>query len=261
MNAAADKLLRSLTITVLAAHHTVIAGQWSHRRPNRDPYTRLYVVTSGSGRLRRGGRTWELRPGSIYLLPANRPFEFGPSRGMGHLWVHFIARVAAGVELFSLVDPPFEVPAGACHTRVAEEFSRGRLDPFAAETRVRLLLEPFLDAGQWSGSWSTVNRFAPAIRYVEEHLSERITTAEMAATVGLHPTYFANEFSRAVGRSPREYLRAKRIQAAQMMLLHTDRPIKAIAAETGFRQSAYFCRVFGHLTELTPTEYRNRGVV
>ena len=45
------------------------------------------------------------------------------------------------------------------------------------------------------------------------------------------------------------------------MLLHTDLPIKSIAMNTGFRESAYFCCAFRKATGLAPGAYRARGVV
>jgi len=65
----------------------------------------------------------------------------------------------------------------------------------------------------------------------------------------------------AAGVAPREYVRTRRIEAAQLMLLHTDLPIKSIAMNTGFRESAYFCCAFRKATGLAPGAYRARGVV
>ncbi|TVQ21171.1 MAG: AraC family transcriptional regulator [Spirochaetaceae bacterium] len=274
-------LLDSLSLTVLSAARTVVSSEWNERAVHRDPYARLYVVMGGVGRITVRGSGYELAAGDLALIPPDTPVVLHRSRGLDHYWMHFTARVAAGLSLFAVFEPPTLIgpdavsatpgepyttgawpgSAGAIAESAVERLARGASGRFAALTRLRLLLEPFLERGRWSQLTERLTRFYPAIRYIGEHLAEPIRTADLAATAGLHPTYFANQFTAAVGTSPRAYVRARRIDAAQMMLLHTDHPIKAIARDTGFRESAYFCRAFRAATGVAPGAYRARGVV
>jgi AraC-like DNA-binding protein len=43
---------------------------------------------------------------------------------------------------------------------------------------------------------------------------------------------------------------------AGTILTSTSDSIKSVAAQTGFRDSTYFCRVFRSVVGLTPREYR-----
>ena len=266
-------LLASLALDLLAAARTIVTDEWTSRAVHRDPYARLYVVVGGHGRITVRGLACDLRPGDRALIPPDTPVVLHRSRGLDHYWMHFTARVAAGLSLFAVFEAPTLIreevsgadarlaPAAAIAAAAVDRTARGRSGGFVATTRLRLLLEPFLERGRWSSRTERLARFYPAIRYIGEHLAEPLRTADLAAAAGLHPTYFANQFAAAVGAPPRAYIRARRIDAAQMMLLHTDRPIKAIARDTGFRDSAYFCRAFRAATGLAPGAYRARGAV
>jgi AraC-like DNA-binding protein len=71
---------------------------------------------------------------------------------------------------------------------------------------------------------------------------------------------FANKFTSTLGIPPGQYILKKRLEAAQLLLINTDKKIKNIAAETGFSNEMYFSRIFTHKAGITPGEYRKRMV-
>lgn len=258
--------LDHVTFSVLAAAHTVISNEWDGRDTSHDPYSRLYLVTSGAGTIEVRGRRRVLEPGNLYLVPSNETYKLCSGRGMGHFWFHFTARFAAGISVFALLQTPFQVPANADALRGARDVvdtceRDATVLRFMLVNRIRLLLEPFIQEASWTIHPNHYDRFTPALTFVEEHLGEDISVTDLAAIVNLHPTYFANKFSACVGMAPKAYVQSRRIEVAQMLLLHNDKPVKAIAAETGFHDVAYFCRVFRRRTGMTPGEYRNRGPI
>jgi len=92
--------------------------------------------------------------------------------------------------------------------------------------------------------------------YVEEHLTERIQLAEIAAVAGLSVFHFAREFKRTVGVSPHSFVTQKRVQRAQDMLSHTDLPLSDVALAAGFFDQSHLARHFRELCGVTPSEYR-----
>jgi AraC-like DNA-binding protein len=72
----------------------------------------------------------------------------------------------------------------------------------------------------------------------------------------LHPTYFSDQFNRAVGLRPLDYLMRRRIERAQYLLLTSPASIKEIADAVGIPDAAYFSRVFSKLCRLAPKAYR-----
>ena len=102
-------------------------------------------------------------------------------------------------------------------------------------------------------------RLAPVFDHVETHLDEDLRIPDLARLVNVHPTYFAERFTRAVGRSLSRYIQLRRLEAGHLLLFDSTRAITAIARETGFHDVAYFCRVFRARTGTTPGAYRERG--
>jgi AraC-like DNA-binding protein len=71
--------------------------------------------------------------------------------------------------------------------------------------------------------------------------------------------YAARLFKRSVGFGIREYSKRKRLSAAAALLETTEMPVKAIAAELGYRSAPDFTRGFKKQFNLSPTEFRTRS--
>jgi len=85
---------------------------------------------------------------------------------------------------------------------------------------------------------------------------DRISLAELAATVGVHPVHLAREFRRFHHCTIGEYLRRLRIERACQQLRDTKTPLAAIASEAGFSDQSHFSRTFRRLLGMTPAAYR-----
>lgn len=254
--------MQQLSVSVLASDLTTIDRHWNTNIENRDPYSRLYVVMDGAGSLHLDGEPLALQPYNLYLLPERRSVRFGDAVGMKHYWFHITINLPGAHSFFSVYKTPIACKAGSLEREIAKVAVASCVDsPFVALNRVRLLLEPFVQRAVLFRELAGLTRFGPIFDYVERHLHERITNATLSRIVHLHPTYFSNRFTADCGVSPMTYVLNRRIESAQIRLLHGDLPLKAIAEELGFADGAYFSRVFKSRTGLTPGEYRARGVL
>ena len=73
-----------------------------------------------------------------------------------------------------------------------------------------------------------------AIQYIEEHLREELTIREIAQQAALAPFYFQKGFSMLCGITVGDYIRQRRLSAAGLEVLTTDRKIIDIALEFGY---------------------------
>ena len=55
-----------------------------------------------------------------------------------------------------------------------------------------------------------------------------------------------------------EHVQALRLEEAKQMLEASDAPVDAIAAEVGYQDPGFFCRLFRRHVALTPAQYRRR---
>ena len=96
----------------------------------------------------------------------------------------------------------------------------------------------------------------PAIRYMEEHLSDpNLSNSHLANAVSLSEVYFRKLFTQEYGISPRQYIIDLRIKMAQQLLRDNCQSITDISEACGFSSVYYFCRLFKQRTGLTPLQY------
>jgi len=92
--------------------------------------------------------------------------------------------------------------------------------------------------------------------YVDAHLDESISLADLAKVVGLSRMHFAAQFRAATGYRPHDYLLYQRIESAKAILSSTDMPLAEVALTVGFHAQAHFSTVFKRLTGETPARWR-----
>ena len=122
-----------------------------------------------------------------------------------------------------------------------------------------MLLAIFLDGTEvdlLQGRLQQAQRFEPVLSHIDEHLDQPIELEDLAALVHLHPTYFANEFSRRFNVPPRRYVNQKRMERAQHLLHASAQPLQRIAAQVGYEDVYYFQRVFKKFVGVSPGAYR-----
>ncbi|OSJ08967.1 hypothetical protein BST63_27640 [Bradyrhizobium canariense] len=100
-------------------------------------------------------------------------------------------------------------------------------------------------------------RLKRVLEYVNTHLDQALTLADLAAVAGLSRMHFAGQFRVATGYRPHEYLLYQRIEQAKSMLLSTDVPLAELALNVGFQAQPHFSTVFKRLTGQTPARWRN----
>jgi AraC-like DNA-binding protein len=86
--------------------------------------------------------------------------------------------------------------------------------------------------------------------------SPDLSVDDLARQHGVSREHLTRLFTREYGVPPHRYLLEFRIREACRHLRQTDRPIKQIMAETGFRSRVTFLRAFDQIVGSTPTRYR-----
>jgi len=95
-----------------------------------------------------------------------------------------------------------------------------------------------------------------AVSYLHQNYAHSFSRWEIASDIGVSEDYLSRVFSRELGVTPWDYLNRLRILQAKALLLNTDDNIGSIARQVGFKDQAYFSRVFRKLTDLSPQSFR-----
>jgi signal transduction histidine kinase/DNA-binding LacI/PurR family transcriptional regulator/CheY-like chemotaxis protein len=105
-------------------------------------------------------------------------------------------------------------------------------------------------------SASTSGVVKRAIAYIHQNYTRSISRWEIAEAVGVSEDYLSRVFNRELSISPWDYLNRYRVLQSRHLLLHTADTIGAIARQVGFKDQAYFSRVFHKVTGMSPQGFR-----
>jgi AraC family transcriptional regulator len=87
-----------------------------------------------------------------------------------------------------------------------------------------------------------------------------VSLTDMAALAHRSPYDLHRRFRRAVGETPKAYTARVRLARAAADLVHTGRPVAAVAAAHGYSGHEVFTRAFTRAFGLAPQAYRARGL-
>lgn len=94
------------------------------------------------------------------------------------------------------------------------------------------------------------------IRYIDDHIHERIKVTELAQTVFLSPEYLSVKFHNAVGDTIPSYINRTKVEKAKELLTFSDMPLGEISEYLSFSSQSYFQNIFKKYSGVTPKEYQ-----
>jgi AraC family transcriptional regulator len=100
---------------------------------------------------------------------------------------------------------------------------------------------------------------ARAIDYVEAHLQEDISVADMAAAVSYSLFHFSRMFNQATHQTPYDYLIRRRLTESAHALVQTDAKIIDVAFDYQFNSPETFSRAFKRLFGIQPRQWRGQA--
>ncbi len=256
-------------------HSTIIpGGMW---QTFRQRFWVLDVTSKHPIRVRIAGKEFVRRPHSVGLYSARVKYSeyTNETHTAQHAWIMFEVRNSKsplhqwvkphGYHVFddraSLVTPFIR--------RMAMCF-QGRGSEFSAWSDFYHLLSLFESAGKFPGSVIRDEEPAsgafpeglPALveKVLRDHPGESPTSAQMAQSLGISLSAFSHRYPVEAGETFVQTRTRLRIQRAKELLLAGSAPIKAVAAELGFSDSAHFSRVFTSLVGMPPAKFRREFV-
>lgn len=92
--------------------------------------------------------------------------------------------------------------------------------------------------------------------YVRHHITERITTSDLADALYLSRSYLSTVFKKETGMSLANYISATKIEEAKRLLQSTDKSMATISSSLGFSSQSQFSTTFLRFTGESPRDYR-----
>ena len=102
-------------------------------------------------------------------------------------------------------------------------------------------------------------RLRRVVDFIEAHLGEELTQADLARVAELSPHHFASAFRTSVGVAPHRYLAERRIARAMELLAKSEATVTTIAHALGFASHGHFSESFRRFVGVTPTSFKARS--
>jgi AraC family transcriptional regulator len=99
-------------------------------------------------------------------------------------------------------------------------------------------------------------RLRRVIEYVDAHLDQDLTLAELAAVAGFSPSHFKALFKQATGTPVHRFVLERRVERARLRLLEGRHSITEVALEAGFAHPSHMARWMRRLLGLSPSQIR-----
>lgn len=229
----------------------------------------LEYIIQGKGQLNVNGKAFSPGQGDVYLLPmgASHYYRSDSRDPWEKIWMNVYGSLAGQLaESYRLNDrvlfencavyPLFREFLTVCENCGSD---RNRL----AE-RTTLLFHSILlrlaasrDEGQ-----SGKKLHEPAARvkeYVDQHIYDRLTVADLARVVNLSPSQMTRVFRAAYQVTPYEYILARKTDTACLLLDNSGLSVKEIAYRLNFADEHYFSNVFRKRMGMAPGERRKEA--
>ena len=99
-------------------------------------------------------------------------------------------------------------------------------------------------------------RLRHVIDYIDAHLDQDLTLAELAAVAGFSPSHFKALVRQATGTPVHRFVLERRVERARLHLLEGRLSVTEVALETGFAHPSHMARWMRRLLGLSPSQVR-----
>ena len=216
---------------------------------------RFWVVTKGSGHVVTTFGEFDVHEGHAYYIPASTIIKTHCDDFMEQYFINFVTM--SKFPLNSLYDFSYESDQLELVYKLITEIIRKNIHPcelndIFINSAMSMILSLFIK----DIKKDNISSLLPATKYIEKHLSEKISVNELAKRCSFTPEYFSARFKKVFQVSPQQYIIEKRIALAKHLLLSTSAPISEIAIACGYSDPLYFSRIFAKQTLFSPTAFR-----
>ena len=159
-------------------------------------------------------------------------------------------------------DEPLAAMLRAMLREVLDGSPNGAL--FAQSLSLGVLLHTKRTRGMKPGGAAERGKLSPAqwkrvAELIEARLGDDLALPTLADAAGLSRAQFVRLFRNVTGTSPHRYVMRRRVERAKELLVHSDLPLAAIAADMGFASQSHLNQMFRSFFGVTPGDLRRQS--
>lgn len=234
-------------------------------RENGYNLPQLLFSVEGEGILETEGRVFQIEQGGVFFLPEGREHRYHGKGKWVTSWIHLAGEgMPQALECLGMKDAV--VLNGVDTTRyerilrqILTEIKNDRLNGMERSSVhiYELLMEFYMLQHELVEPQSKgKQRLLPVLDYIDEHITEQMTLAELAEVLNITPQHLCRTFKEAFSMRPFEYITRRRIQISKRYLADRSMKVAAVGQLVGIRDVSYYCYNFKRLEGITPNEFR-----
>ena len=281
MNYSIDKL-HVYTLNVGFARHD---GDWNWKNV-RSPFARLYLVVEGRAQISLPSGIYNLTPGHLYYIPAFTTHSYICDSLFSHYYIHIYENNLEAESMLDNWDFPVEADATEYdiellkrltyinpflklpmsnpeiydnHKTLVSNIDMNVRRPFHVKMESRgilfILLSRFLKMATPKVE-TRDDRIRTIISHIRSNLYENQDIDQLAKLACMSKDHFIRIFKKETGDTPNAYITKKKMEAAELLLITSDEPIKNVAIKLGYDDCSYFNKTFKKYSGITPQQYR-----
>ena len=229
-------------------------------------------------------RDYHVLPGEILIIPSGALHSLrAPQSGSRFIFLFDVASIATlhGFSQIESIFTPPQIISKATHPQIYDDVYQLLMQirneyfsekDFAELSIFSLLLNLFVIIGtnhlnslnflssmRPSKQRAYTNKFNTVIEYIDTHYMYDLCLDDVAAAADFSKFHFSRLFKQYTGFTFCDYIRHRKIKAAEELLNQSDLTVTEIAMQSGFVSLSTFNRVFRQLKHCSPTEYREKN--
>jgi AraC-like DNA-binding protein len=238
----------------------------------------LCIIAQGAKVVMLGADVVEYNPARLLMLSADLPLASHVTRAsVSNPFLGFVlqldpprvAKLAARVYPRGIPKQPADraMYAGATNDGIIEAIIRLlelMSEPKDAELLAPLVIDEILirllrmpiggRVAQMGHAQSGLHRVARSVEWIREHFAQPVTVQEMAASIGMRPSSFHQQFKAVMAMSPLQYQKVLRLHEARRLMLFQKLDTVEASRRVGYLSPSQFSREYSRFFGAPPTK-------
>jgi AraC-like DNA-binding protein len=277
-------------LSFVSCGHFISDENWVHNERIIDNFE-LIIGIRGTAYIQQDDEKHEVTQGTILLLfPGQTHKGYAYSKeNTSFYWVHFLCNDVhmitvqnEGINEFlpinsdvqsrkvndSILIPDFSLPENIekiiilfrqlLHISNSNYYTSLISDYLVTLMLTELTQQTINNISQIIGNYDVKNKkLINILEWIRINIDKEFTVTELAERFNFNADYLTRLFKKHLGLSTKQYINNLKITKAKDYLCQSEKSIKEIAFNLGFKDEKYFMKLFKEHENLTPSEYRN----
>ena len=254
--------LNFFEINILTNHYVLLDKEWTFEH-SIAPFSRLYYVKAGRGKIFFNNETVEMLPGNVYLIPPDVEVSYSCEDGdtLEKVYFHIFATTSEKYDLLATL------PQGIYALSLAEVNAENLFSLYPENSYLSILeiknivyrtvvafFSKYHQGNAEIKHYSKVVR--DALNYIQGHYNAKFSVQSLADSLFVSKSKISKQFKDETGLTIGQYNENLLFSKAKILLIRKNSSIQHISATLGFCDQFYFSRRFKKKFNISPAQYR-----